>query len=73
MRSALYHVYDFEYRTLKELYGETNDEDGFEDYEDGEVIPPFQQFNPKRGSQPYAPTYTPQDEFGFAGLEPPVG
>lgn len=79
MRGAVASVYDRDYYTTQDLYGETNDNDDFgteaEDGEEERVDSPFAvtQFNPKRTMRPSSHTYTPQDDTGFAGLEPPVG
>jgi hypothetical protein len=78
VRKSLASVYDYDYRTTKELYGGSNDEDGFvPDGDDERVDSPFvSQFDPKRDTRPtswsnYA--QTPQSDSGFAGLDAPLG
>lgn len=67
VRKLISSLYDSEYKTLKEMYGGSNDEVGEDD--DG-VIPPYQAAS--RSPRPYLQP-TAQDESGFTGLEPPVG
>ena len=75
MRIVLASVYDWNYSTSESMYGEANDTDDFGDAGAGRVDTPdeIQQFNPKRSMRPSSHTYTPQDENGFIGLDPPVG
>lgn len=72
VRTLVYEAYDSTYRTLEDPYGGSNDVAGLEEPADGDELPPFVQFDPKRKAQPYATQLTPETDTGFAGLEPPM-
>lgn len=68
VRKSVAVLYDFEYKTLKELYGSSNDD---ADVEEGAELPPYRTAS-TREVRPYLQP-TAQDEFGFKGLDAPVG
>lgn len=73
VRQIVASVYDYEYRTFNNLYGESNDDDDLGRYGEDRVESPFQQFSPKGRMRPSdLSPLTPQDENGFAGLDAPL-
>ncbi len=69
MRETISTLYDREYKTLNQLYGGSNDRAGATD-DDGDELPPFE--SAAREPRPYLQP-TQQTEFGYVGLEPPLG
>lgn len=76
VRAIISGVYDYEYLSMREMYGGSNDDDDLDEDGGTEYGPTgqrVQQFNPKSGPQPYTPIDTPWTDDGFVGLDPPVG